>query len=80
MITSETVANVLFCAGQTKKVTRSDFETFFPKAAKKPTTFHNGVMRTVRRLADDGLLTRKNRGVYSITREGRTALKRFDSR
>jgi restriction endonuclease Mrr len=80
MITSEKIADILYTAMTSKKVTRSDFELAFPKVAKNPTRFHNNIMRSVRRLSTEGLLTRKNRGVYSITATGRKALSRFDSR
>jgi hypothetical protein len=80
MIKSETSACILDVAIDTKKATRADFETAFPKLAKNSTRFHNQVMRQVRRLSTEGLLTRKNRGVYSITAAGRKALSRYDSR
>lgn len=79
-ITSERVATLLDVAAQCKKANRDDYEYAFPKLAKKPTVFHNNVMREVRRLALSGLLVRKGRGVYSITATGRKALKRYDSR
>jgi hypothetical protein len=80
MITSETSARILDVATGSKKVNRADFETAFLKLAKNPTRFHNQVMRQVRRLSTEGLLSRKNRGVYSITAAGRKALSRYDSR
>ena len=80
MITSDKVADILYTATTNKKVTRADFEYQFPKVAKNPTRFHNNIMREVRRLTGEGLLSRKNRGVYSITAQGRKALNKFDSR
>ena len=79
MITSDKIADILYTATTAKKVDRTDFETAFPKVAKNPTRFHNNIMREVRRLSNEGLLTRKNRGVYSITPVGRKALKKFNS-
>ena len=82
MITSPNVAAVLDVAATNKKVTRESFERAkaFKSLASDSYYFHGTIMRTVRRLADSGLLSRKKEGVYAITREGRTALKRFDSR
>jgi predicted transcriptional regulator len=80
MITSDKVADILYAATLDKKVTREDFEFAFPKVAKNPTRFHDNIMREVRRLSNEGLLSRKNRGVYSITAQGRKALNKFDSR
>ena len=80
MITSNKVADILYTATLDKKVTREDFELTFPKVAKNSTRFHNNIMREVRRLSEEGLLSRKNRGVYSITAQGRKALTKFDSR
>ena len=80
MITSERSADILNIATNFKKVSRYDFENSFSKEARNVTDFHNNTMRCVRLLAEKGLLTRKNRGVYSISREGRNALKAYNKR
>lgn len=45
-----------------------------PRTEMDPVTFDGTVMRTVRRLAENGELNWVNRGTYKITRKGKKAI------
>ena len=58
---------------------RSDFEQMFP-LFRFYHNFHDNIMRSVRSLAERGLLKRKKREWYTITKEGRKALRDYYKR
>jgi hypothetical protein len=56
--------------------TRNTAVRAFRKENKKfgPVKFDNAIMRTARRLYKNGLLDRKNRGEYTLTKKARKLL------
>ena len=45
-----------------------------PKTEVDQISFNNSIMRTARLLAESGMLKRKDRGVFSITKKGLKAI------
>ena len=71
MITSERSENILSVAA-IAPADRYEFESAFP-SRRFYHNFNDTIMRSVRALTKRGLLKRKKRGVYVITKEGRKA-------